>query len=145
MIVAEKLTWKFISLIIVTVGGLAVAQTPDSTADSLKQLRDVTVKRTLAGAGDYVRYCAFCHGNEGKGDGLNAFNLKIRPRDFTDTVAMRGKTLASLTKVIRAGGAASGLSKDMPPWGSTLDSVQIGTLAQFLMYYSKKASIHSEK
>lgn len=140
MIDIEKRTWKLLLLILFSMAGFATGQTPDSTADSLKQLRDVTVKRTLAGAGDYVRFCSFCHGNEGKGDGLNAFNLKTRPRDFTDTVAMKGKTLASLTKVIRAGGAASGLSKDMPPWGNTLDSVQIGTIAQYIKHFSTNAS-----
>jgi cytochrome c553 len=108
-------------------------QSYNNTTDSLKQLGDMTIKKTPPGINDYVRYCAFCHGGEGKGDGLNAFNIKTRPRDFTDTIAMRGKSLTDLQKVIRTGGAANNLSNDMPPWGKTLDSVTVARLAGYVM------------
>ena len=141
MIAAEKPVWKLLLLIIFAIATLASGQTPDSIADSLRQLRDVTMKRALPGTNDYVRYCAFCHGNEGKGDGLNAFNLTIRPRDFTDTTAMRGKTPGSIERVIRTGGAANRLSADMPPWGTTLDSVCIEHLTGYIISRGRPANV----
>ena len=39
-------------------------------------------------------YCADCHGVDGKGDGYNAKNLDIEPRDLTDSVE---KNLGDLT------------------------------------------------
>jgi len=109
------------------------AQSPDPPADSLAQLRDMRVMRTPAGREAFMRYCAFCHGNEGRGDGLNAFNLKIRPRDFADTAAMKGKTKSSVENVIRKGGAANQLSPDMPPWGRTLDPAAVERLAAYVL------------
>jgi mono/diheme cytochrome c family protein len=136
----SRLKWILFLITFFCGNSLSWGQLPHATADSLKQLRDLTVKKTPRGAGDYVRYCVFCHGPEGKGDGLNAFSLKTRPRDFTDTLAMRGKTPANLTGVIRTGGAVNNFSKDMPPWNSTLDSVQIDAIAHYIKYFSTNVS-----
>lgn len=35
------------------------------------------------GKSNYMRHCRACHGNEGKGDGPKARNLKAFPGDFT--------------------------------------------------------------
>lgn len=127
---------------IVTVWG----QPSENHPDSLKELRDMPIKRTPRGLNDYVRYCAFCHGGNGKGDGLNAFNISTRPRDFTDTIAMRGRTPVSIQKVILNGGASNNLSNDMPPWGATLDSNKISGLADYIWIISgAKAGTAKEK
>ncbi|HEY6950873.1 MAG TPA: c-type cytochrome, partial [Bacteroidota bacterium] len=57
----------------------------------------------------YTKYCAVCHGDHGKGDGFNAFNLDPKPRDFTDARAMAGMDEATLLATIREGG--KGVSK----------------------------------
>ena len=44
----------------------------------------------------YTKYCAICHGDAGKGDGFNAYNLDPKPRDFTDPRAMAGIDDANL-------------------------------------------------
>jgi mono/diheme cytochrome c family protein len=105
---------------------------PAVKPDTLKQLSDMRASRVPAGQAAYQRYCAFCHGVEGRGDGLNSFNLKTQPRNFSDSTAMRGKTPGSVAATIRAGGAASGLAPDMPAWGSTLDSITIARLAEWV-------------
>lgn len=35
------------------------------------------------GRGSYIRNCAVCHGDDGKGDGLYASELKVKPADLT--------------------------------------------------------------
>jgi mono/diheme cytochrome c family protein len=35
------------------------------------------------GRGSYIRYCAVCHGDDGKGDGPAASELKVKPADLT--------------------------------------------------------------
>jgi mono/diheme cytochrome c family protein len=112
---------------------MSPGQSPDRPADSLVQLSDMRVIRTPPGQEAYVRYCAFCHGNEGRGDGLNAFNLNIRPRDFTDTLAMKNKTKSSIKSAISQGGAVHHLSSDMPPWARTLDPVIMEWLSDYIL------------
>jgi mono/diheme cytochrome c family protein len=97
-----------------------------------RQLSEMKVTATSRGAGGFVRYCSSCHGVEGRGDGLNAFNIKTSPRDFTDTAAMRSKSVSSIQHVIQTGGAVNGLSRDMPPWGKTLDSSSITDLGEYV-------------
>lgn len=48
--------------------------------------------------------CNVCHGNEGRGDGPVALNLKPRPRDFADLPGYkRGPGLAEIEETIEKG------------------------------------------
>jgi mono/diheme cytochrome c family protein len=85
---------------------------------------------------EYRRYCAFCHGDSGKGDGINAFNITPPPRNFTDPKQRKSKTAADLAKVIRLGGGVSGMGADMPPWGRTLTDEQIEGLTDLVLSFS---------
>jgi len=80
----------------------------------------------------FGHYCATCHGEEGRGDGFNAYNLDPKPRDLTDATFQEKKTDSDLEEVIRIGGGASGLSSAMPPWGHTLSELQIHNLVVYL-------------
>jgi len=73
----------------------------------------------------FQHYCATCHGNEGHGDGLNAFNLDPKPRDLADAAFQEKRTDEDLAAVIRSGGGVAGLSTGMPPWGRTLGERKI--------------------
>lgn len=44
---------------------------------------DAQEKKAVDGAASYQKNCAFCHGKEGKGDGVAAYLLWPKPRDFT--------------------------------------------------------------
>ncbi|HXI04195.1 MAG TPA: cytochrome c, partial [Candidatus Saccharimonadales bacterium] len=80
----------------------------------------------------FGHYCATCHGAEGRGDGLNAYNLDPKPRDLSDPAFQKARTDDDLTSVIRSGGGAAGLSTGMPPWGRTLGDRKIDDLVAFI-------------
>jgi len=80
----------------------------------------------------YSYYCATCHGDEGHGDGLNAYNLDPKPRDLADPSFQKDRTDDELAGVIRSGGGVSGLSTAMPPWGRTLGDRKIREIVDYL-------------
>ena len=71
----------------------------------------------------FARYCATCHGDEGKGDGQNASNLNPPPPDLTTSPNIADA--AYVRRVIAEGSAAAGRSPLSPPWGRTLSPQQI--------------------
>ena len=62
---------------------------------------------------NYDTFCVKCHGPGGKGDGPAAATLATNPRNFTDCAAMGKISDDTMFNVIKNGGAAAGLSKDM--------------------------------
>lgn len=77
---------------------------------------------------DYQKFCASCHGREGKGDGVMAQVLNPPPKDFTDTAYMKTRTDEQLYLAIQDGGAAAGLSDKMAPWKHLLTEQQMRDL-----------------
>ncbi len=73
----------------------------------------------------YREYCMVCHGEEGKGDGFNAFNLDPRPRDFTDSTYMNALGDQQALATIMGGGRSVNKSPLMPPYGWTLKRDEI--------------------
>ena len=80
----------------------------------------------------YRHYCMNCHGDAGKGDGFNAYNLDPRPRSLADSTFQARHSDADLVAAIRSGGGAVGLSTGMPPWGRTLNERQIRNVVDYL-------------
>lgn len=76
----------------------------------------------------YKKYCATCHGDSGKGDGVMAKFLDPQPKDLTDQDYMATRTDRQLYLAIRDGGAAVGLSDKMAPWKSILSEQEIQDL-----------------
>ena len=85
------------------------------------QGRKITVPKTFDGPTIYAQYCAGCHGGSGRGDGVKAAAFELRPRDFTDKKWQSATKDEDIRRIIRLGGAATGKSDCMPPWGSTFD------------------------
>lgn len=77
----------------------------------------------------YTRYCAICHGDEGGGDGFNAYNIQaaygLAPTAFADSAAFASLDSDTALAVIRNGGSRFGKSAAMPPWGHTLTSGEV--------------------
>lgn len=63
----------------------------------------------------YDRRCRMCHGTRGQGNGPAAGTLQPRPRSFVDKKWQASVDDVHLRKVILQGGAAVGLSAQMPP------------------------------
>ena len=80
----------------------------------------------------YRHYCLNCHGEAGRGDGFNAYNLDPRPRSLADSSFQAQHSDSDLVVAIRSGGGAVGLSTGMPPWGRTLLERQIEDVVIYL-------------
>ena len=80
----------------------------------------------------YTSLCTRCHGEKGRGDGQDGARLATKPRDFTDCARMQALSDQELVTVIREGGPARHLSKDMPPWDTALQDQQIADLVAYI-------------
>ena len=95
-------------------------------------IRELPEFRVTKGEVLYSRYCSFCHGESGAGDGLNAFSIPIKPRNFHDQNVMAQKADIELEKVVLLGGTSQGLSQYMPAFGKTLSTRQVKHLVHFI-------------
>jgi hypothetical protein len=59
--------------------------------------------------------CVACHGEEGRGDGPAAANLKPGPRDFHNVKWQKSVSDATLAHAIIYGGKSVGVSAEMAP------------------------------
>jgi mono/diheme cytochrome c family protein len=107
--------------------GPAVPESPRSTAPA-----PAAAAPPADGASLYGRYCAACHGPDGRGDGPNAENLPVRPAALAAAAAMSGRPDDALFDTIFAGGLVMNRSNFMPPFGRTLAPVQIRALVRHI-------------
>lgn len=77
------------------------------------------------GTSTYKELCGKCHGAAGKGDGKEAATLSTKPKDLTECARMATFTDERLFEIVKGGGAAAGLSKDMPPYADALEDDEI--------------------
>jgi mono/diheme cytochrome c family protein len=89
----------------------------------------------------FQTYCAGCHGDAGRGDGFNSFNLDPHPRDLSDPIFQKSKSNADLADTIRRGGAGVGLSSLMPPWGHTLDARHIDVVVLYVRSLKRSGAL----
>jgi len=80
----------------------------------------------------YHENCAPCHGEAGKGDGVGARSLPVRPADHTNAAVMNARTDAFLRDVIAKGGSAMGLSAFMPGWKGIFKDTEIEELVAYI-------------
>jgi mono/diheme cytochrome c family protein len=121
---------------------------PSVSADSVRRNDSalaapgaVPVERVLSyeerqGSALYMKYCAVCHGKEGKGDGFNAFNLDPRPRDLSDSSSMAALSDAQILQTIGGGGRSVNKSPLMPSYAWTIDDRQIRYVAAYIRTFS---------
>ncbi len=101
---------------------LAVRREPaDPLADALAR-----------GGKIYRHYCRICHGEEGKGDGFNSYNIEPPPRNLTDDDFWQQTTDERAYYAVSQGGGSVGKSVMMPAWGHTLTDRQIRDVITFV-------------
>lgn len=87
----------------------------------------------VKGAVTFKMYCAMCHGETGKGDGIAAAGLNPKPKDLSDYAVMSKISDHEVFIVIRDGGPAAGLSPLMVGWMSVLqDEQKVHDVAAFV-------------
>lgn len=89
------------------------------------------------GAAVYKQYCAMCHGDLGKGDGIAAAALNPKPRNLADKELMGKVSDWEVYLVIKEGGAAAGLSPMMTSWKAVLSDEQIHDVATYVRSLAK--------
>jgi mono/diheme cytochrome c family protein len=72
------------------------------------------------GKGSYLRYCASCHGDDGKGDGPYAPVLKLKPADLTQLAKKNNGVfpVGRVTRILDGSEEIPGHgSRQKPVWG----------------------------
>ncbi len=87
---------------------------------------------------NYDTFCVKCHGPTGGGDGPAAATLATKPRNFADCAAMSKISDDTMFNVIKNGGAAAGLSKDMQAWSSGFEDGEMHDLVAYVRTFCKK-------
>jgi mono/diheme cytochrome c family protein len=92
---------------------------------------------TPSGIHLYAKWCASCHGVSGKGDGVNAAALPVKPANHADAVAMSKRPDDSLFDVIAVGGLPYGRSPRMPAFAGTLSTAEMRALVAHIRFLCK--------
>ena len=88
----------------------------------------------------YGRYCAACHGENGRGNGEGLRPLTLRPRDFRSAHWRFPKSLASIRRVIREGIPGT----PMPASANALSEEDISNLATFVLELAEPIAISAQ-
>ena len=80
----------------------------------------------------YTTYCSSCHGETGKGDGMAASSLPVKPADHTSGATMNSLNDKFLMDIVSRGGAAVGKSSFMPSWSGALNEKQIRDIVAYI-------------
>jgi mono/diheme cytochrome c family protein len=114
------------------------AETPDQAASARKAIEDsLGILRLERGQQAYLASCAMCHGVGGAGDGPLSDELRAQgvttPARLNDRARLDLLGHEELVRVISMGGAHTGRSNLMPPWGEKLAPALIDTIADYVM------------
>jgi high-affinity iron transporter len=84
----------------------------------------------------YRQHCAGCHGDSGRGDGLQARLTFLKVPSFADPARMAQLTDDYLYTVIAKGSAALGGTSAMPGWDHILTPEQIRALVAYIRAFA---------
>lgn len=98
-----------------------------------------SAQNQTAGRVLYATYCAACHGEQGKGNGVAAQGLAVKPADHTNGAVMNRLSDKFLMDIISKGGGAMGKSTFMPAWGNSLNEKQIGEVIAYIRSIAEPA------
>ncbi|HHT9113974.1 MAG TPA: c-type cytochrome [Candidatus Wunengus sp. YC65] len=110
----------------------------DVLAKTMRGLTNIQI----AGKTYYKQYCMVCHGEQGKGDGFNAFNLDPRPKDLT--VVVKTTSNEALFKAVRDGTIGANGRFQCPPWGRTLGEYKVDVIIAYIHALEKTSSQNTD-
>lgn len=112
---------------------LAQESGPQGTRQPIVQ-QNPTDARTI-----YANQCAMCHGATGRGDGVSASALAVKPRDYSDAAWQASISDADIKKIIVLGGKGVGKHPSMPDNPGLADKPEIlDGLVQIIRGFAKK-------
>ena len=119
----------FAALVTILVAGHLFAQTPDarSTQTGRSSPTPSLALESLTGRDSFDRYCASCHGVDGRGGGPVASALRNRPPDLTTLARREGGFPRERVFAFVEGTNRLSLthgSGDMPVWGRTFRGLE---------------------
>lgn len=87
----------------------------------------------------YNKYCYYCHGKEGRGDGAIGIGLPLKPVDFVGDVDRMKKSDGVLFQSISKGihRKIGGEALQMPQWDLILKEDEIWDIIAYIRYLSK--------
>jgi len=85
----------------------------------------------------FARYCVTCHGDDGHGDGQNAYNLDPTPPDLSTSLKQHPESY--WRQIVESGTAAVGRSPLCPPRARSLSGEEIDSLMAYLGALSRPA------
>lgn len=85
-----------------------------------------------AGRLPFERYCAFCHGLEGDGAGINAPNLPANVPDLADATVRATRSDAELSEYVTGAARPAGRPLICPPWKVRLSAREIDAVAAYV-------------
>ena len=119
------------------------ATEPFADQESLTEKRRTLLKN---GRAHYLRFCAHCHGDAGKGNGRVSYYLSPRPRDLSMGLFKLRSTRTNnlpldqdLTRTIQNGIPGTA----MPAWGSVLADTTIRELVEYIKTFSHRFELET--
>src|SRR3990172_9553362 len=110
----------------------------DVLAKTMRGLTNIQI----AGKTYYEQFCMVCHGEQGKGDGFNAFNLDPKPKDLTVVVKTIGNE--ALFKAVRDGTIGANGRFQCPPWGRTMGEDKVDVIIAYIHALEKTSSQNTD-
>src|SRR5947199_8752589 len=83
------------------------------------------------GAALYQAWCSKCHGADGRGKAAATARLAVPPADLQDCKASTAEPEARWIGIVTHGGAAFGLSLDMPAFGEAGTTAQVRAVVRY--------------
>ena len=109
-----------------------LAQAYDSEADWNDSSKAIPLNYQQAqGRRVFYQYCVWCHADSTPAGPSNRSNLNPNPPLANDGATLNALSDDFIRNVITMGGAATGKSASMPPWGKTLRQDDIEAVIAF--------------
>lgn len=105
---------------------------PPKSADDLKNPVTADANSIKDGKANYITYCTPCHGDKGKGDGVAAAGLSIKPADHS-SAAIQSKTDGALYWEMSEG------HNPMPAYKTAFTDKQRWDLVNYIRTLAKKS------